>query len=331
MLAPHNAGLEQNGALEASLWDEWLWGSDPSEPYSPDVLMNRNQLLGLLVCRFKGRHAGAVKPAARDRTTRMELTGKEPNEMTWRELKDTLANAQREWPLFLEKLDGNPRARENLLGVKELVDGCAARFGALSECLDSTGKDQLDDTVDTEPGPDNARQLTRSAMRRMAGTLLVLYRHLHWLAVMRPVPRETDVELEITKHHHEASMSDFYLWHMHYQLPLAARLNYRHDFPGMYNHVTQPVYFHNPGYERSKRAGLEQLAEAPAIHVLPSLCQLHPEVPVLFEDEVIPADRWAWLVAAGRVYLCAPGRRVFYDRRAQRMLAVYLAETGKIK
>ena len=54
MLAPHNAGLEQNGALEASLWDEWLWGSDPSEPYSPDVLMNRNQLLGLLVCRFKG-------------------------------------------------------------------------------------------------------------------------------------------------------------------------------------------------------------------------------------------------------------------------------------
>lgn len=251
--------------------------------------------------------------------------------MTWRELKDTLANAQREWPLFLEKLDGNPRARENLLGVKELVDGCAARFGALSECLDSTGKDQLDDTVDTEPGPDNARQLTRSAMRRMAGTLLVLYRHLHWLAVMRAVPRATDVELEITKHHHEASMSDFYLWHMHYQLPLAARLNYRHDFPGMYNHVTQPVYFHNPGYERSKRAGLEQLAEAPAIHVLPSLCQLHPEVPVLFEDEVIPGDRWAWLVAAGRVYLCAPGRRVFYDRRAQRMLAVYLVETGKIK
>jgi hypothetical protein len=26
---------------------------------------------------------------------------------------------------------------------------------------------------------------------------------------------------------------------MHIALPVAARLNYRHDFPGMYNHVSQ--------------------------------------------------------------------------------------------
>jgi hypothetical protein len=58
---------------------------------------------------------------------------KAPADMTWRELKDTLANVQIEWPAFLQRLDRNQQVDTNLLAVKALVDGCAERFGALCE------------------------------------------------------------------------------------------------------------------------------------------------------------------------------------------------------
>ena len=37
--------------LPPSIWEEWLWRSNPNEPPTSDALLNRNQLLGLLICR----------------------------------------------------------------------------------------------------------------------------------------------------------------------------------------------------------------------------------------------------------------------------------------
>ena len=80
--------------------------------------------------------------------------------------------------------------------------------------------------------------LTPSALRRMVGSLLIMYRHLHLLAVSVKVPNK-DYQAGISKYHYEASTDAFNLLCMHISLPVAARLNYRHDFPGMYNHVSQ--------------------------------------------------------------------------------------------
>ena len=134
----------------------------------------------------------------------------------------------------------------------------------------------------------------------------------------------------------EASSDDFNLICMHMSLPVAAKLNYRHDFPGMYNHVSQAVFFHNNEYQRINRAELGQLKGASVEHVLPALMQLHPDIGLRYEDDCVDlseggggkgeekADEWFWLVVAGRVYLVDPDRQVYYSSDVTSLLGVYL-------
>lgn len=328
-LAELNRRFESSGTLPAAVWPLWLWGSNAEEAFPPEVLLNRNQLLGVLVCRYKHRHSRG-HALTQGGCGRLALMDKDVASMDWRELRDTLANVQIEWPSFLQRLEQNKRAEANLLSVKALIDACAARFGCFCERV--WDDKALNDPADAQPAPSSvqARTLTPSAMRRTVGTLLILYRHLHLLAVCQPPtpPPSCPPAPEILQHHYEASMSDYYLWYMHHQLPVAAKLNYKHDFPGMYNHVTQPVYFHNPGFERVARRALDD-PSPPAIDTLPSLCQLYPEVQVRFEEDAFDPTRdggWYWLIVAGRVYLVGTGPRVFYSPDARAMLRVYLAE-----
>jgi hypothetical protein len=39
--------------LPENMWNEWLWGFDPSEACNIDCLMNRSHLLGLLLARYR--------------------------------------------------------------------------------------------------------------------------------------------------------------------------------------------------------------------------------------------------------------------------------------
>ncbi len=127
----------------------------------------------------------------------------------------------------------------------------------------------------------------------------------------------------------EASGDEFNLLCMHLSLPVAAKMNYKHDFPEMYNHVSQVVFFHNSEYQRVPRAKLEELSTAPAEQVLPALMQMHPTITVKYEEDPIdlsvPGRDWWWLVVAGRVYLVDPGRNVWYSPNVTSLMKnVYL-------
>lgn len=242
-LAPMNARLAAFGELPAQAVHEWLWGTDPEEPYHVDVLLNRNQLLGLMVCRHKflrGRVLCSESTyfAAQHRLTIMD---KPVQQMTWRELKDTVANILIEWPSFLERLSLNIRAKQNLRQVLHLVNLCAMRFGELA--YTTAGQDVLDDLPETQPhkSGDGKLTLTAGGLRRMVGSLLIMYRHLYLLSMCIKVPPQA-FDPQLTKYHYEASNDAFNLLCMHMTLPVAARLNYRHDFPGMYNHVSQVLH-----------------------------------------------------------------------------------------
>jgi hypothetical protein len=39
--------------LPENMWNEWLWGFDPTEPCSMECLMNRSHLLGLMLARYR--------------------------------------------------------------------------------------------------------------------------------------------------------------------------------------------------------------------------------------------------------------------------------------
>lgn len=335
-----NLQLAAVGELPEEIWHEWLWGTDPEEPYHMDVLLNRNHLLGLLVCRFK--HLNSAHGDRRggggngfSQGNRMTIMDKPVHSMTWRELKDTMANVLFEWPAFLDRLKQNIRAKQNLRQVMLLVDLCAARFGELAYM--AAGEDILDDPSETQPSLDRTHaasvmMLTSGALRRMAGSLLIMYRHLSLFAVCVKVPPQ-DYEPGISKYHYEASNDAFNLLCMHMALPVAARLNYRHDFPGMYNHVSQVVYFHNSQYIRIPRHPLSDIKNASAMHVLPGIQELFPEIPLKYEEEMFdptkPGAGWYWLLLAGRVYLVTPEPRVLYSDNVADLLKIYVDATIK--
>ncbi len=116
-----NNGLHALGELPAEVWHEWLWGSDPEEAYHMDVLLNRNHLLGLLICRHKHLNSSEMG-ASFGAGSRMTIMDKSVATMSWRELKDTVANVLIEWPAFLDRLNQNIRAKQNLrqVGLKAL-------------------------------------------------------------------------------------------------------------------------------------------------------------------------------------------------------------------
>lgn len=325
--------LKTTSELPEEAWDEWLWRTDPEEPYAPDILLNRCQLLGLLVCLYRGMQGQQTGPSP-DVSSRLTLMSKPPGAMTLRELKDTMENLQVEWPAFLSRLPSNPNAQANLEAVVGLLDQCLARFGAL--CLADGDEEIMDDPSSVEPCKANPGrlQITRACIRRTVCTFMVFYRHLHLLAVARPAPN-APCDCGISKYHIEASSDDFNLLCMHISLPVAAKMNYKHDFPGMYNHVSQVVFFHNSEYQRVKRAALEDIASAPPEHVLPALMQLYPEITVKYEEDHIDLSGattgkdWWWLVVAGRIYLVDPGRRVWYSPSVTSLAVnVYAAREG---
>lgn len=327
--------MRQTGELPSELWDEWLWKTDPEEPFAPDVLLNRCQLLGFLVCLSKGMEEGSTDVpgiGGLESQHRLTLMEKPVGAMTLRELKDTVQNLQIEWPAFLQRLESNPCAQANLDAVLQLIDQCVGRFGQL--CLSVYDEAVLDDlgSIEAVCGVEGAFRVTRACIRRTVCTFMVLYRHLHLLAVCKAVPGRW-CDHGITKYHVEASNDEFNLLCMHLALPVAAKLNYKHDFPGMFNHVSQVVFFHNSEYQRKPRAVLDALSTAGVEHVLPALMQLYPAIGVRYEEDCVDltdtAPRtegvWFWMIVAGRVYLVDPERSVWYSSDVTSLLGVYLS------
>jgi len=112
-----------------------------------------------------------------------------------------------------------------VLQVLHLINLCAARFGALA-CT-AGGDDLFDDPSETQPcrvrDHANKTVLTPAAMRRMVGALLIMYRHIHLLAVCERV-RPQGFLAPISKYHYEASTDLYNLLCMHISLPVGARI-----------------------------------------------------------------------------------------------------------
>jgi hypothetical protein len=165
----------------------------------------------------------------------------------------------------------------------------------------------------------------------MLGCFMVMHRHIHLLTTaeaVEPVP----FDCAVAKHHLEASGDEFSLLCMNMQLPVAARLSYKHDFPGMYNHVSQVVYFHNAQYERTRRVGLAQVPEGDPMQVLPALRQLYPGIALHYEEDHVDLSQgtggWVWMALPGRVYLVDPRGRAYHSPNVTSLMRVYLERTA---
>jgi hypothetical protein len=83
--------LSSNGnaqpQLPASVWDEWLWWSDPNDPPNAQTLLNRCQLLGLLICRYRAARQPPYQGMISLPSGRLSIIGKPAHQMTLRELR----------------------------------------------------------------------------------------------------------------------------------------------------------------------------------------------------------------------------------------------------
>jgi hypothetical protein len=293
--------------------DLFLWRSEPFEKYHPEVQFNKNQLLGLLICRCLHN-----EPVKFDAMSRLQLIDTHPLSMNFKEMKDTLANIQFEWPQYINQIQNDEVKVQN---IKNYVSLCMSRIGELvSQIHPNTVLNDIHDTCIDQAG---FTKLTSSAIRRIIGSILIINRHID-LYDMSEELTPIDHSIGITAYHHEASMENFHKLCMHFYLPAAAKLHYKHDFPGMYNDVSQAVYFHNSEYKRIKR---EEYTSTTPIHMLPSVCLLYPEIPVKFEDDLFNPyedQGWYWVLLPSRVYLVSPEPKVYYSTNLSTLIHMYI-------
>ena len=319
-LSALNATLESTGGLNVNLTPEWIWGSDPEEPLTPTVMLNRCHLLGLLVARLRRSQPQVPIPSL----PRLAIVAPPPSQMNLRQLCDTLDNLCVELPRGMDTLT------QSLAAVSLLLDACFTWFGQFVE-EGGTGE-VLNDSLCVQACEQHQEgaallQLNRQCIRRVLVIFLVLYRHVH-LATIAQIAPPVHHDCGIRKHHMEASNEEFDLLCMRMSLPAAAVINYKHDFSGFFSHISQVAYFHNPVYQRTPRVPITALHTATPDQVLPALMQLYPEIKVHYEEDNIditkPLGYWAWLILPGRIYLAAHDTKIYHSSNLTALIKVYL-------
>jgi hypothetical protein len=216
------------------------------------------------------------------------------SELTLRQLRDALEDLQLHWDLHTRDWDK----------AISILDALFARFGALNS------RPQTHDDL-ASIDPETPMRVGNAAIRRFVVTFCVLYRHAHLEPTCEEHDEPAPPEESVQGYHVQAGLDKFYEHSMFSDLPPAARLIYKQDFAGMYHCVTQVVYFHYPDYERSRQKPLDEIrAGMSPKHCLSVALELHPDIPVVMEDEMW-RDGWNWmLVSGGKVFLISPDRRV---------------------
>lgn len=88
----------------------------------------------------------------------------------------------------------------------------------------------------------------------------------------------------LKQHHVEASLDFYNVLQQMVTLAPGLRLVYRTNFAGMYNDISQVVYFHNPKFTRQPQLPLEEISLS-AVNCLPLMTELFPDIQVFYDDD----------------------------------------------
>lgn len=344
-LGKYYASLRRNQSLPAEvqtrLWNRWLWGTAVNQPQIDECGdMNMNQGLGIFMCVML---AYAYEEDARDHRSIAELLPHSPlvhltlgplHMLSQRNLMDQIECLQLSWGSVVgshEHLHGRCATVLRLL-MARAGDLARHAYGGESTPLDFTQYTTM--LPHTRDANGQAFYIvTRKYLRQLCCILVILFRTLHIISEAQVVPPVDDatashIRGSFQEHHLECSGDFFSTLQQMVQLAPAMRLVYRNDFSGMYNDVSQVVYYHYPQYHRMPQLPLPNIPDS-AINCLPLLTQLLPHVPVAYDDDdVIPGLTWyseipaspptyAWLVSCGTVFLV----QVDYEQKVGRILA----------
>lgn len=308
-----------------NMWSDFLWAHDPMQPLNKQAMLNACFASGLVLARYvalEQMNPFKTMAAHFGARSRLVLFDSPIRLFTLRQLRDTMQNIQICW--VADNVLEHPSAHDALLD-------CFARFGELASVAHAS--EVMNDQGSVQDSGEGLLAMNRTCLRRFLSVFLILFRHLHIQQAAQPVPSTIgDVEpTPIKKHHCAAASDDFGQLSMHWDLHPAARLIYFFDFTGMYNAISQVIFFHNPSYTKrmQERTNLEGLCfgDLDAVHIVPCMMQLYPEIQILHDDGEFnvsgaKAGQYHWLLCGHRVYLLTP-KGPFYDPNVVVLLAYY--------
>jgi hypothetical protein len=181
-------------------------------------------------------------------------------------------------------------------------------------------------------------RLNAACLRRFLNVFLVMYRNITLQRRCQYLADTEPVNCGIQKHHVFAAVDDFHVISMNWDLMLAAKLVYMHDFSGMFNCVSQVVFFHDHNYQRrppclqnidnvaAGTAGCSDSMDQSALLTIPALLQLYPEVPLIFDDcHGLHDGKWRWLLMGRRFYIMDPSQNIYYHANITVLMGLYLS------
>ena len=344
MEAIYNRLGHWDDATYDALWRRWLWESDPNaRPLDACHDMNEMHALGILAC--LGEHTRAPPLLLREPWNAETLGGPAilhlhpatpVAELTVRELFDQLECLQLHWGPALGEW-GPALAR---CALRALM----ARLGDIAHHAFPVDDDGvLGDPQHATPVNAQLSVIARTSLRKGVCLFFALLRVCDLVEHAQDVPADVPqravdrVHSALRPHHAEASIDAFNTLQQMMYLAPGQRLTYRTQFAGMYNDVSQVVYFHHARYQRKPQIELSKIPDSP-MHMLPLITQLLPELPLVYDDDDgAPLPRngaaWAWLVCCGAIFLVErrpeAAYRLWRSHQLGLLVAHYLQATGK--
>lgn len=236
-------------------------------------------------------------------------------ELSLRELLDQIECLQLNWG----KIIGVLMDCGKLDIAKDLLKGLLARTGIIAHHAYEVNMDILDDpqhiTVlpnamtatpnsilkkttfhnkssnndDNDELPREYAIISRKSLRQIMCVLCALFRVGAIVEKAHKIPLEKEsllkrVVFSLKQHHIESSMDFYNVFQQMVYLAPGMRLVYRTNFAGMYNDVSQVIYFHYPRYCRQPQLPLNDIPNS-NLHLLPLISQMIPDIPVYYDDD----------------------------------------------
>jgi hypothetical protein len=206
-------------------------------------------------------------------------------------------------------------------GVMLFVEYAFAQLGYFISIEEDTPASELDDVENVHTNASGTWvRVTGQMIRRSISLLYCLCLHLYMSKHSTCLPESQEdidnLSSKIQSYHVESSIQDFYRFSMVSDCMPGSIIQYQQDFRGLYNDISQVVYYNDMNYERRRIVTLDLARKATdPVDALASIVQLYPDLLVLWEgfllSDVIVSKRSTWLLLSGVVYLVSTGGDIY--------------------
>lgn len=285
----------------------------------------------------------SIKDSVYTHCVRMHVTDTPLQDMTWNELVDFSSSLQLEFNNIISKVQTNDTFCYSCkVDVGELIVMILCRFGffvrnewpAFTASIEYMQSVQCSDYTVAQVASQHIAQFLDVIHSIASMTMMIL-----WSVNVSEEDRLTDstvlkISKDLSEHHREVSLDNFYEMSMVSDLKLASIVQYKHRHQEVFHSISQVVYFNWPAYARRKQKKFEEIIATPSdVHLLPLLHEMYPEIPILYEHtgalnkQAHAKHKLAWVCWSEYIFLVSDKLSIFRGDNLIQVLAYGIDHT----